>query len=226
MYTIQSNFLEYEHLGLSIRDKLSENSHKRKHVIGPDLLSTLSMLQCSNKGCSDICKRMTARNDNLLQNIQGQLVNKTEWRYIQFQYVKCIFGMSFIFILDTFSRLIHFKLVHNRVKTDTILLKMNLADSSRCLFCNGEAVVHAFLECENVTRFWRSIECWKEERLIDMHFKLLDVDYIFGTFPMNITISNVILKNRQIYVAPLHEYKWDASFIIRWLKRIYSLNFH
>ena len=38
---------------------------------------------------------------------------------------------------------------------------MNLADSSTCLFCNKEkTVVHAFLECGNVTRFWRKIESW------------------------------------------------------------------
>ena len=38
---------------------------------------------------------------------------------------------------------------------------MKLADSSICLFCNkGKTIGHAFLECENVTGFLRSIECW------------------------------------------------------------------
>ena len=61
-----------------------------------------------------------------------------------FQYVKNTFRMSFLVTLDTFSRLIHFKLKHNRVMTNKILLKMNLADSSKCLFCNREeTVVHA-----------------------------------------------------------------------------------
>ena len=147
----------------------------------------------------------------------------------------------FLFALDTFSRLIHFKIIYNRVMTNKILLKMNLADSSTYLFCNREeTVVHAFLECENVTRFWRSIECWIR-RVIDRHFKLPNVDTIFGTLPMNITINTVNLAAQEIIyrnscrqietmiyrnIAPLHLHKWDASFIIRWLKKIYKPNGH
>ena len=70
MYNIQCNFLEYEQLAFSIKNKLNEFGHNRKQVIGPDLPLLLSMIQCSNKGCSNIRKRMKGRNDNLLQNIQ------------------------------------------------------------------------------------------------------------------------------------------------------------
>ena len=67
--------------------------------------------------------------------------------------------------------------------SNRIFLKMNLADLSTCLFCNrGEAAVHAFLECENVTRFWRSIECWIR-KVIDRQFDLSNLDEIFGTLP-------------------------------------------
>ena len=60
-----------------------------------------------------------------------------------------------------------------------------------CLFSNREeTVVHAFLECENVTRLLRSNECWIR-RVIDRHFKLSDVDKIFGIFPINITVNTV-----------------------------------
>ena len=100
--------------------------------------------------------------------------------------------------LDTFSRLIHFKLIHNRVMTGKILLNMNLADLSTCLFCNREdTVVDAFLECESATSFWRSIECWVR-RVIDRHFKLLDGDMIFGALPMNITIDTLISAAQEI----------------------------
>ena len=70
MYNIQSNFLEYEQLAFSIKNKLNEFGHNRKQVICPHLSLLLSMVQCSNKGCSNIRKRMKGRNDNLLQNIQ------------------------------------------------------------------------------------------------------------------------------------------------------------
>ena len=61
--------------------------------------------------------------------------------------------MSFLVLLDTFSRLVLFKLIHNREMTNKILVEMILADSSLCLYCNREEpVVQAFPECEDVTR--------------------------------------------------------------------------
>ena len=124
MYNIQCNFLEYEHLAFSIGSKLSEFDHNRKQVIGPDLPLLSSKVQCSNKGCSNIRKQMRGRNDSLLQNIQEHWsTNPNE--DIQFQYVKNTFRMSFLDTLDTFSRFIHFKLMHDRVMTNKTLFKMN-----------------------------------------------------------------------------------------------------
>ena len=122
MYNIQCNFLEYKHLAFSIRIILNEFSHNRKQVIGPGLQLLLSMVQCSNKGCSNIRKRMKGLNDNLLQNIQEHWSTRLN-EDIKFHYVKNTFLMSFIVTLDRFPRLMHFKLVHNRVMTNKILLK-------------------------------------------------------------------------------------------------------
>ena len=36
--------------------------------------------------------------------------------------------MSYIVTLDTFSILVHFKLIHNKVMANEILFEMNLAD--------------------------------------------------------------------------------------------------
>ena len=57
-YTIQCNFLEYEHLAFPMRKKLNEFSQNRKQAVGPDLPLLLSMVQCSNKVCPNIRKRM------------------------------------------------------------------------------------------------------------------------------------------------------------------------
>ena len=107
MHTIQCNFLVYEHLAFSIGNKLSEFSHNRKQVIGPDLPLLLSMIQCSNKGCSNIRKRMKGRNVNILQDIQEHCYIKLN-KDIQFQYVKNTFRMSFLVTSDTFSKPIRF----------------------------------------------------------------------------------------------------------------------
>ena len=133
MYNIQCNFLEYEQLAFSITNKLNEFSHNRNQTIGPGLPLLLSMVQCSNKGCSNIRKRMKGRNANLLQNIQEHWSTNLN-EDIEFHYVKNTFLMSYIVTLDTFSRLIHFKLVHNRVMTYKLLFKMNLTDSFTCCF--------------------------------------------------------------------------------------------
>ena len=78
-----------------------------------------------------------------------------------------------------------------------ILFKMNLADLSTCVFCHREGtVVHAFLRCENVARFWRSMEGLMR-RVIDRHFRLSDVDKISDTLPMTITTDTVILATQE-----------------------------
>ena len=100
---------------------------------------------------------------------------------------------------------IHFKLKYNRLMTNDILFKMNMADSFTCLFCDREeAVAHAFLECENVTSFLRSIECWMR-RMIDRQFKLSDVNDNFGTLPMNITLNTVSLAAQEMFYRNRHK---------------------
>ena len=43
---------------------------------------------------------------------------------------------------------------------------MKLVDDPNCLYCgNEETLIHAFLECENVTNLWRSIELWLRDAL-------------------------------------------------------------
>ena len=51
-------------------------------------------------------------------------------KHIQFHCVKDTFRMSFFV-----SRRIHFKRMHNRLITNKVLFKINLADLSICLFC-------------------------------------------------------------------------------------------
>ena len=70
MYNIQCNFFEYEQLAFTIGNKISKFNPNIKQAIGPDLPLFSSMVQCSNKGCFTIRKRMKGQNYNLLQNIQ------------------------------------------------------------------------------------------------------------------------------------------------------------
>ena len=59
--------------------------------------------------------------------------------------------MNFLVTLNIFSIQVHFKLIYNRVMTNKILFKINLADSSTYSFCNREeAVIYALLECKRL----------------------------------------------------------------------------
>ena len=70
VHDMQCNLLENEPLAFSKRKKFSEFSYNLKQAIGQDLTLLLSLVQCSNDGCSNIRKRIKGPNDNLLQNIQ------------------------------------------------------------------------------------------------------------------------------------------------------------
>ena len=60
---------------------------------------------------------------------------------IKFHNVINALSISVPATLDTFSRPIHFKLIHSRVITNKIIFKMHLAHSFTCLFCNREELV-------------------------------------------------------------------------------------
>ena len=57
---------------------------------------------------------MKGRNDILLQDVQEHWSINLH-KDIQFHFLKNTFHVSFTVTLDTFSRLIYFKLIHNRV---------------------------------------------------------------------------------------------------------------
>ena len=53
-----------------------------------------------------------------------------------------------------------------------------IVDDSNCLYCGSEeSLIHAFLECENVTNSWRSIELWMRGAL-NQHIKISEIDRI------------------------------------------------
>ena len=73
---------------------------------------------------------------------------------VQNSYIKCRRTTPY-----TFSRLVHFKIIYNRVMTNKTVYEMKLVDDPKCLYCGSEeSPIHAFLEREYVTNLWRSIE--------------------------------------------------------------------
>ena len=92
-------------------------------------------------------------------------------------------------------------LIHNRVMTTRLLYKMELVEDPKCLYCRSEeSLIHAFLECENVTNLWRSIELWVRYTL-NKHVKISEINKkkIFGINNGDIIVNNFSSKGGYLY---------------------------
>ena len=75
---------------------------------------------------------------------------------------------------------------------------MKLVKGPKCLYCGSEeSLIHAFLECENVTNLWRSIELWLRE-MLNQHVKMSEIDKIFGINNGDILVNTVISAAKEI----------------------------
>ena len=87
----------------------------------------------------------------------------------------------------------HFKLLHRRTVHNKLLFKMGISETPNCPFCNHivESIEHAYIECENVKGLWKATE--NKVRLIyDSHFKIADIEKIFGDID-NDQVKQVII---------------------------------
>ena len=62
----------------------------------------------------------------------------------------------------SFTKYLHFKMLHRRIVTNKKILDMGISESSKCPYCEEqeETIEHAFLYCETVKNFWGEIEVW------------------------------------------------------------------
>ena len=140
----------YETIRFRIQNYLI-NLKKKNVMMGPHLPSILALTECSNKGCRNLCDRMCKPNNELLTSVHNKWTMRLNvdiaFAIVQNSFVTCRRTTPYIF-----SILIDFKVVHNRVMTNTILHNMKLVDDPNCFYCGREeSLIHAFLECENVT---------------------------------------------------------------------------
>ena len=77
------------------------------------------------------------------------------------------FEHSYRTTCDTFSQLIQFKLVHNRVMTSKLLNEMDLVPDQLCVHCSKVEAIEQL----NVANLWRFVEMWIRKH-IDKHAKL------------------------------------------------------
>ena len=65
--------------------------------------------------------------------------------------------------------------------------------------CYGsdESLIHAFLECENVTNLWRSLELWLRGA-INQHVKISEIDKIFVIDNGDILVNTIIFAAKEV----------------------------
>ena len=67
------------------------------------------------------------------------------------------------------AKLIEFqlKLLHRRIPTDDLLLKIGRKENDNCTFCNHflETLIHLFWSCHVTSSFWKSVTDWLQNAL-------------------------------------------------------------
>ena len=95
---------------------------------------------------------------------------------------------------DSYLINIQYKILHHRVATDDILLKMYIKTNELCNLCDGqkETNIHAVLDCKHIQSFWLEIEHWISN--IKNSRTLLDqIQKIFGDRDLNFEVNFIIL---------------------------------
>ena len=71
---------------------------------------------------------------------------------------------------------------------------------SVCINCVGkESLIHAFLECKNMTDQWRSIELWLRDNL-NQHVKISEIVKTSGINNDDYTSQNDHLSGKRGYI--------------------------
>ena len=115
------------------------------------------LIQNSNfslKGCAHFYKSIKKAKKGKL----GRKSNNT----VNFGHMKTCFRLCNKTAGCTYLRYIQFKILHNRLVTQTLLRKMGKSESESCLYSSKErdTQVHALLYCSSIIQLWSNVETW------------------------------------------------------------------
>ena len=169
---ISCNFLEYEQLRFIIQ------SFMRNHIDGKMFIQSCIpfLIQISNLslkgGCAHFYKSIKKQKKHTFSN-QGEIGRKSK-QYNQFRSNKTCFRLCNKTTECTYLRYIQFKILHNRLVTQTLLLKMGKSKSESCLYCKGkDTQVNTMLYCPSTIQLWSNVEKWVRND-IQPHYKMCD----------------------------------------------------
>ena len=75
-----------------------------------------------------------------------------------------------------------FKITHKILVTKSFLYWIHKVDDNLCQFCrqNSETILHLYVQCNNVKRFWRDLDEWLSNNF-GLRMTLTDKTYGFHT---------------------------------------------
>ena len=76
---------------------------------------------------------------------------------------------------------------------------MGISETPNCLFCKieTEAIAHNCTKCDNVNNLWKVTEDWAR-MIYDAHFKISDIEKIFGEYKNSPVKELIILSVKDI----------------------------
>ena len=192
------NFLDYERLRFDISNiNFIDN---KNDMYGPYLPYILFKTGYNVKGCAKTYNCLMNYNYNIITEVRNkweEVLDEEIPHYLIEKSFKNLQKMK----EGSFTKYLHFKMLHRRVITNKKLLEMGISESSKCPYCEEqqESIEHAFLYCETVKSFWDEIEKWLKTH-IDRSIKIPDIDKIMGTGCLEDIIDKTILRQRELYI--------------------------
>ena len=196
---LKINYLDYETLKFNFQ-KMKWTMQEIDKTIGPAIPRILDTIGISSTGCSNTYKALSTGDNFLLENIRVKWSGVLNEEILLYRIEKA-FQCLRIIPVNSYTRYILFKLLHSRIVTNKKLVEMNIADDASCVYCKAplETLLHAFIVCPTVVKFWKEIENWLQTT-VDTHIKIGDVDKILGwDNPEDITSRTIIATIQTIY---------------------------
>ena len=193
---ISCNFLEYEQLRFRIQNFMRNNIDGTM-FIKPCLPFLIQISNLSFKGCTHFYKNIKRTNRSILFQIKAkweESLNDT----VNFDQMKTCFSLCNKTTECTYLRYIQFKILQNRLVTQTLLKKMGKSESDACLYCKEiDTQVHTLLYCISTIQLWSNVEKWVRKD-IQSHYKMCDWDKVFGNPKSSFIINAIYILNRSL----------------------------
>ena len=101
---------------------------------------------------------------------------------------------------DRYSQWFQTRIIHRILPANSLLSKMNLAETNTCSFCNRceEAISHLFYECQNITPIWERVSKLVNDLVQPMSVNKQNA--LLGSNETNVKLDRLLLEEKKIFI--------------------------